>query len=291
MVKSFFQRLCSKAVRQEIIWKLLDSTVLKATRLLESARRRFEVERRSDELARTNMQILGEVCPDLVVKHGPFAGMKYPGCQSFGSALVPKILGSYESEIHPIIESICSEPYTEIIDIGCGEGYYAVGLALRIPTAVVYAYDTNAAACRFCGEMAALNGVGDRVIAGSFCDEAVLRSIPVSRRCLIISDCEGYEKTLFSADLVRSLVNYDLLIETHDFIDIAISDDLVRLFQSSHEIKTIKSIDDIEKAKTYRFKEIAHYDFGVRKRLLGERRPTIMEWLFLRSRQTMAKAS
>ena len=211
------------------------------------------------------MQTLREICPDLVVRHGPFAGMKYPTGQSFGSALFPKLLGSYESEIHSIIESICSQPYTEIIDIGCGEGYYAVGLALRIPTAVVYAYDTVAAACRFCAEMADLNGVGGRVILGSFCDESVVRSLPVTGRGLIISDCEGYEKTLFSADLASYLADFDLLVETHDFIDIGISEGLVRLFQSSHEIMTIKSVDDIEKAKRYQFNEIAHYPrFGKR---------------------------
>ena len=76
----------------------------------------------------------------LKVLYGPFKGMTYPDSTSIGSVWLPKMLGIYESELHDILEEICSKNYSTIINIGAGEGYYAVGLALRIPTSMIYAF-------------------------------------------------------------------------------------------------------------------------------------------------------
>lgn len=59
---------------------------------------------------------------------GPFRGMKYIE-NSHGSAYLPKILGSYEKELHKFIPRIVEEEYELILDIGAAEGYYAVGLS------------------------------------------------------------------------------------------------------------------------------------------------------------------
>src|SRR5262245_45426434 len=67
------------------------------------------------------------------VQHGPFKGLAYFDETVWGS-ITPKWLGSYEAELHPAIEEIISRPYETIIDVGCAEGYYAVGLAATIPS-------------------------------------------------------------------------------------------------------------------------------------------------------------
>ena len=64
------------------------------------------------------------------VAAGPFAGMRYI-TRSCGSKLAPKVIGCYERELHPAIENAIRGDYQRIIDIGCAEGYYAVGLAWR----------------------------------------------------------------------------------------------------------------------------------------------------------------
>jgi hypothetical protein len=243
--------------------------VREAARMAEEARRSFV-----DDAVRT-------LFPDLAVKHGAFRGMKYPEAKSAGSTLFPKLLGCYERELSGLVERICARPYDEIVDVGCGEGYYAVGLALRIPSATVYAYDIYDKAVELCRRMADLNGVGERVVTGSSCDAATLRALPGGRKVLIISDCEGYEKELFSEDLVPALANYDLLIETHDFIDIDISSTIRRLFANTHACEVFQSIDDIKKAQTYAYDELAGFSLSQRKMLLREGRPAIMEWLFL----------
>ncbi len=219
--------------------------------------------------------------PDSRVIHGPFKGMKYPQLTSFGSVLFPKLLGSYEKELQSLIETLCLNEYTEIVNIGCAEGYYAIGFARRITTATIFAYDINKDAVDVCICMAQENSVAERLITGSFCNIGTLRSIPFSRRALIISDCEGYEKELFTDELVQLLVNHDVLIESHSN---SISQLLRKRFQHTHIIAVIESLNDLAKAGTYSFPELDRYSLPERRILLAERGPAIMEWFFMTPR-------
>lgn len=68
----------------------------------------------------------------LTVRRGPFAGLRYPSHDAVGSSLWPKLLGSYEAELAPTFEALCATPYRTVVDVGAAEGYYAVGLGLRL---------------------------------------------------------------------------------------------------------------------------------------------------------------
>jgi hypothetical protein len=222
--------------------------------------------------------------PTLTVQSGPFKGMKYPKAESFGSALAPKLTGSYECELHDYFELIYSNDYSSIVDIGCAEGYYAVGFAMRFPQAYVYAFDTNTDATMQCQEMARLNGVSNRFTVGDFCDSRFLAQLAEHRKCLIICDIEGGEKDLFSDDLISHLRFHDLLIETHDLFLPGISETLQQRFSKTHLIKIIKSLSDTEKVDKFHsplFEGISHQE---KIELIAEGRPETMEWLFLQSR-------
>ena len=242
--------------------------------------------RREVEREEATKRIARELFPTLTVVTGPFRGMKYPSLRAVGSALLPKLLGSYESELHSALELMLARNYSTIVDIGCAEGYYAVGLALRLPAAEVFAFDTDARGREACAEMAMLNSVDVRVHIGSLCDANVLRSLPLGSRALIVVDCEGYEKALFSSGLLDVLVKHDLIIEVHDFIDITISYHLKGIFGRTHHVQSIKSKDDIEKAHSYRYEQLEKYDPNERLLILAERRPAIMEWLIATSLAT-----
>lgn len=226
-------------------------------------------------------ELVGQLFPEPQVAAGPFKGMLYPRAQSFGSALLPKLLGSYESELHCIIEEMLGHEHTSIVDVGCAEGYYAVGFGLRCPTAHVYAFDVDLRARKLCGQLAELNGLHDRMHIGNFCDAQTLKAIPLGHRALIISDCEGYEGTLFTPQMAALLCQHDLIVETHDFIDIHISLRVREAFRETHQIRSIKSTDDIEKAHTYRHERLEDFDLPTRRLAFGERRPAIMEWLVM----------
>jgi hypothetical protein len=151
------------------------------------------------------------------VQAGPFAGMKYVS-QSVGSQLPPKLLGCYEAELHGVRASCARTGYDTVINIGCGEGYYAVGLARLVPQTRVYAFDSNPAAQELCRLTAALNAVAERVDVRGTCDAMSLRQL-VRGRTLIFCDCEGGEVGLLDPAVVPELLACDLLVELHAFLD------------------------------------------------------------------------
>ncbi len=219
----------------------------------------------------------------ITVRNGYFKGMNYPRFQSYGSAIFPKLLGSYEKELTEVIKKILSKEYQNIIDVGCAEGYYAVGFAMNTK-AKIYAYDINDDARTFCLEMAKLNKVDELITLKSLCDENVLRTFDFEDQNLIISDCEGFEQKLFTTNNIANLKKCDLLIEIHDNVDITISQYIMSLFQSSHNIQIIRSLDDLEKIKSYEYKELEGLNFNEKKHILSEGRPNIMEWYWITSK-------
>lgn len=279
-MKSLVKNLISKAVQNNSVWAILDATIIRLATFAANERKRSA----EKTVVKPSLNIQNEIktlSPELTVLNGPFKGMRYPEFKSIGSALAPKVLGSYERELHQVLEKICLIDYSEIVDVGCAEGYYAVGLAMRIPTAKVFAFDTNKDAINLCQQMAQLNNVADRLITDSFCDAGGLQSIPFTKRALIISDCEGYEKDLFTKEVVPILATHDLLIELHDFMDIEISSVIRQRFEATHSITKIQSIDDITKAQTYNYNELSRYSLKERRILLAENRPHIMEWFYM----------
>lgn len=285
-MKSLGKSLVARLVRMDPFWNGLQASLFKWVIFMQRERQKYDEGRRvlPDQIFVD--RAIREICPDLTVRHGVFRGLRFPHVRSVSAGLFPKLLGTYEREVQPVLEAICSQKYSEIVNVGCAEGFYAVGLAMRLPQAKVFAFDTNEEAKLFCRQMAELNNVGNRVVLGSFCDPAVLNSIPFTGRSLIVSDCEGYEKQLFTPEIVKLLAPHDVLIEVHDDVDINISTLLRDRFASTHRIESILSLDDIQKAKTYSYPELQNYDLAGRKILVGERRPHIMEWLLFQSKQT-----
>lgn len=229
-------------------------------------------------LAEKDMKLIA-IVGDPIVKNGPFSGMKYPSYSAVCSTIFPKIIGSYEAELNEVIQQIIAENYDVIIDIGCAEGYYAVGLAMRT-NASIFAYDTDENARRLCGEMAALNAVEDKIEILETFTMNEIKNLAPDKKILIICDCEGYEKYLFTEESIPYLKNADLLIETHDFIDLTISTNIAGLLKTSHTVSTIASVDDNLKAKYYQYKEAQQSDIYIRKALLQEVRPCTMEWIW-----------
>ncbi|MFN8277451.1 MAG: hypothetical protein U0T84_08215 [Chitinophagales bacterium] len=213
-----------------------------------------------------------KIAPDLSVKDGVFKGMKYPGLEAAGSALVPKFVGSYEDELNDIISS----SYDFIVDIGCAEGYYAVGLAMRNPTAKVIAYDTDEYAQSLCLAMAKANGVSDRVEIKSSCTSQDLAQMVYPRKTLVISDCEGYEFELFTPATALALKNSTILIEVHP-INGKDKESLLNIFIATHRHSIISS--QLKSASDYVAFNGLERTF-INDLLLFERN-TRQEWLIL----------
>src|ERR1700722_4624595 len=85
------------------------------------------------------------------VQDGPFKGMTLVRNSSwYGGQILPKLLGVYEFELFGDVERMIYNSPDIIINIGCAEGYYAVGFATRIPAAKVYAFDIDIRGLHVC---------------------------------------------------------------------------------------------------------------------------------------------
>ncbi len=221
--------------------------------------------------------------PDLSVKRGPFRGMVYPDHCAFGSALFPKLLGTYEKELHEVFSHQNLEQYKMILDVGCAEGYYAVGIARSHPEAKVYAFDIDDAAIAFCQKMAALNRV-ENIVLKRECTEEELLAFSDKKKGLIIVDCEGYEKILLTKRVAEGLQMHDFLIEVHDIIDVEISGILKERFSQTHQLTIFTSVPESKKVYLYDQPELSGYSLDERKKLLTEHRREVMEWFYFKTK-------
>lgn len=213
------------------------------------------------------------------VAAGPFAGMRYI-TRSCGSALAPKVIGSYECELHAAVDGVIAGDYERIIDIGCAEGYYAVGLAWRKRIPVV-AYDRSEAARACVAELAGLNGVSSLIEVRESCDTEELESFS-GQQVFLICDIEGAEGHLLDPTCAPALLGFDLLVEVHDGADsTALHDALVSRFEATHTIETIPFRGrDGSEASSLVWVDTPDFHLSV----VDERRQLGVEWLLIKRR-------
>ena len=167
---------------------------------------------------------------------GPFAGMTYPPDTAEG-CFVPKLLGCYEQELHPALAQFCQGRPDTVLNIGCAEGYYAVGLARALPDVTVYAWDIAPDAREKTARNAATNGVGDKIIVAADFDPAVLSDytdgIP-----LIICDIEGAEFEYLDLTRFPALSAFDMIVEAHPD-DSRTVEEFAGLFSATHRVDIV----------------------------------------------------
>lgn len=230
-------------------------------------------------LAFLQADIGARIAPDERVAEGPFAGMLFPITKTESSVILPKLLGSYEEELHGEVAASAERSYTDIIDIGCGDGYYAVGLSLLLPDAHIIAFDLDPVALYVTQSLATLNNVAARVTVLHGCTREQLRSLKVGRRVLLLSDCEGAELSLLHPEWLPRTEAIDLLVECHECAPArAIRDELCRRFSRAHAPVAIHS--NPRNAPDY--PRLIGFTSGEKEMALSESRPPGMTWLSLR---------
>jgi hypothetical protein len=173
-----------------------------------------------------------------VIRGGPFAGMRYVEVATEG-ALIPRLLGTYESELHPYLAAFAAEGLTDVIDVGCAEGYYAVGLARLMPQAMVHAYDIDEAARVACAELAAMNGVAERVEIGEAFPADGFQAF-AGRKALVMVDAEGAELDILDPQRSPALPGMNIIVETHDVYRRGVFRELLRRFAPTHDITIVR---------------------------------------------------
>ncbi len=190
---------------------------------------------RLEELTRQLVNIVGRK-----VQTGPFAGMLLEGGACYSGDVSTLILGCYEAELHDAIEtSIAREPDV-VINVGGALGYYAVGLARRLPRAHIHVFDIQEKARMACANIAQANGVADRVSIGGRCDSAQLVELARSgKKALLVMDIDGGEIDVIDDAAVEGLKNCDIIVECHDFINKNITPTLMSRLKRHHDVSVV----------------------------------------------------
>jgi hypothetical protein len=222
-----------------------------------------------------------EHCGTTVLR-GPFSGLRFSTEILLNIPCAQRLVGSYEKELHPVFKDLDQKKdYEMVVDIGCAEGYYAVGLALLL-NLPVFAFDVDPEARRRCRETSELNGVGSLVEIGNYCDGRTLRRLTRGKRCFVVSDCEGYEMELFDHEAASDLRRSDVLIEIHEIRQTSVYESICKAFMSTHTIHTYEAIArDVDE-----YPELSFLGSDAAK-AIEEWRHARQRWVFLRSLITL----
>lgn len=170
-----------------------------------------------------------------IVRGGPFAGMRL--VDPVNRCNAPLLLGCYEEELHAIVNGIPDAGYHRVINIGCGEGYYAVGLKRLVPSLEIWAHDIDPKLQEKCHAMAVLNGVYVHV-GGVFDPENF--GAYTNGRTLVWCDIEGAEEVLLDPVRSPALTDMDILVELHPTEQGHTRDTVPARFADSHEIEILQ---------------------------------------------------
>jgi hypothetical protein len=218
------------------------------------------------------------------ILRGPFKGMVYPDGYAMQMEQFQKIIGSYESELHSVVELACKQKYADVVNIGAGEGYYAVGLAMRMSGVAMYAFEMDQQAAESCKQMAAANHVDHQFIFKGECnvDQLALMEFNPNRKGLIICDCEGCELEVLDPKHIPQLMYCDLLVEIHDLSPSGPSsfEMMNSRFTETHTITPI----NMKSRDPRHFPELETLNALEVETVLSQRRLYSVGWMFLETR-------
>lgn len=215
---------------------------------------------------------------------GPFRGMRLVLSPLSKRHLLGYILGSQECELHEVIGRIIDRGYRSIVNVGAADGYYAVGLASRLPPARVEAFEQLPEFHALIRRSARENGVAGRIALYGRCDADGLRRClrQAGPRPLVLMDIEGGEQDLLDPQVVPELQGADILVETHDAFVPQVTDTLIERFWQTHDVECYTAQPRILADFPPDFLPL------LRRRLprlavdlMDERRTGIQRWLFL----------
>jgi hypothetical protein len=173
-----------------------------------------------------------------LVMQGPLHGLDFLP-QSAEGCHIAKLLGCYEQPLQPFIEAAIAENYPTILNIGCAEGYYAVGMARRMPATQVLAHDLNPKAQQVCQELAQKNQVADRVTVGDLFSPEDFAPY-ANQRVLLMCDIEGAERELLNPQISPGLKGMDIIVESHECLIPGITQLLIDRFKATHDITLVQ---------------------------------------------------
>lgn len=215
----------------------------------------------------------------LQIMSGPFAGLHYVE-NSTGGAYFPKLLGTYEKELTPYFEELKKVDFKKIVNVGGGEGYFAVGLARAFPKARVDVYEPEFYGCYLMDKMASQNNVRSQLsINAKLCFTNDLQnSLQETVPSLVVMDVEGAELQLLDPDKVPGLLYSHIVVEIHDSVSPDLGTAIINRFAKSHSLTEIwqqdRMLSDMPFKTTFFKKQFL--------KLMHEGRGSKMRWFYFK---------
>jgi SAM-dependent methyltransferase len=201
------------------------------------------------------------------VLRGPFRGMRIdPSAVSWADGdIIRKLLGTYEEELHSIVlDAVVTAGQGRLVNVGCAEGYYAVGFA-RLGLNVV-AVDIQDLALDMAGRNAGLNEVSitfDKIppppVEGDFW----------------WVDIEGEELNLLSD--YRRWIGVTILVELHEWKDREMVEKFRARFSPTHKVALVEASG----RNPNRYPFLSEFPDSARWQAMSEGRPEQMRWMYL----------
>ena len=210
------------------------------------------------------------------VYQGPFKGMKILHKFSWGDGdCASKLLGLYECELFDSIETVIARGPDAVLNIGCAEGYYGIGLAMRTDVKTVL-FDINQTAINIARENAQVNSV-NKILFSTECTIDSYRSfLTTPNRPFIFMDCEGAEEDILDLEKIPELVKTTVIVESHDCNRPGLTDKLTARFSETHDI--VKIPQGNKNPYLPITEDLDDYD---KMLLCVEARPSTMYWLYM----------
>ena len=215
------------------------------------------------------------------VYSGPFAGLALAP-----SPFLPHLLGTYERELHGVIEALCARPWRRIVNVGGGNGFYIAGFGRRVPDAALIVFELDPTARDVIAQTMERNGLSARTQLFAAADaEGLDAACREAGPTLVVMDVEGAELELANLQHVPSLRHATLLVETHDLLRAGCREAIVSQFEATHTIHSIatapRTLADFPSALAPVLRALAHARCLAAVR---EPRGGAQDWLLLEPR-------
>ena len=210
---------------------------------------------------------------------GPFRGMRLTQGDR-GGVYLPKILGSYEKELHGVLNSLLKSRFDRIIVVGAGDGFYPVGFSLNTSGAEIVSFEAIASAAKSLDELAILNNIPKKIQSRGLCDMGNLRDC-LSNALLpfIFMDIEGGEAILLDPDFLPELRRACIVVELHEGSVPGTKVVLNRRFSDTHQL--VELITQPRTIEDFPF-PISEFYEGAALQMMSEHRGGNQSWLFIK---------
>lgn len=219
------------------------------------------------------------IAGDRRVSGGPFVGLQLRDPLAEIDVPAAKLIGSYEQEIADVFSAAVAAGPPTFVDVGCADGYYAVGMAHASPSTTTYAFDLAASARRVCRETAQANAVAERVHIAGRCDARALRRLPL-KDALVLIDIEGAEVDFLNSEAVELLASAQVVVEVHEDDIPGAGDRLRTRFAATHTAAVVTQVP----RTASEYPQLAELSDERARLAIAEHRGPALHWLVLTPR-------